>query len=430
MERKVMDFPASSVAEGNVQVQVVTNHGELQRLFGELTAWAEELHLAYAWAGPTRGKHAHWKALPLEKVTRAIIGTHFMQTHPEALRRLGKRRGVLRVVADREGVFHPKVILGRRGDEARAILGSSNFTDGGFQHNEELNVLVAGPAGGPPLSEIAGLFDRWWRDPRAFAPTQAWLRDYGRAHAKAPEVPEVPSPPTSTQLIVRSIEDLDVDWETYFQKLVAQERRSLADGRPITVFRRSGGQSYLSEIARCRQAFGAHERFADMPESDRMQVCGWGPDTSGHLGRMEGAPSFKEAVRQRSSQIGRALDLLPLRGSVTVNCIRECAEELWRIHGVGRGAATRLLAVKRPDLCFPVNNANEEKLQEIFGVAPSRPSKYVELLQRVWELPWFSYARPAAADEQEAYDARVALLDAMLYELPAQQRARLSGASR
>ena len=42
--------------------------------------WADELHLAYAWAASSGGVAEHWNLLPLERVRRAVLGIHFAQT--------------------------------------------------------------------------------------------------------------------------------------------------------------------------------------------------------------------------------------------------------------------------------------------------------------------------------------------------------------
>ena len=71
-----------------------------------ITDWADELHLAYAWAASSGGAAEHWNLLPLDRVKRAVLGIHFAQTDPAVLREF-RARGVLRVVPDTGGVFHP-----------------------------------------------------------------------------------------------------------------------------------------------------------------------------------------------------------------------------------------------------------------------------------------------------------------------------------
>ena len=95
-------------------VQLCSSPASSLAALKELCGWATDLRLAYAWATSNDGKASHWKALPLDKVTQATIGIQFAQTEPAALRALlGCGQGVLKVVEDTGGVFHPKVVNGR-----------------------------------------------------------------------------------------------------------------------------------------------------------------------------------------------------------------------------------------------------------------------------------------------------------------------------
>jgi len=98
---------------------------------------------------------------------------------------------VLRVVADTGGVFHPKLIVGVKGREARALIGSSNLTLGGFAGNTEVNVLLSGHVDGPELQRLAGFLDDQWSHPRAFAPDDVWFDQYERLYENRPVPPKV-----------------------------------------------------------------------------------------------------------------------------------------------------------------------------------------------------------------------------------------------
>jgi hypothetical protein len=178
-----------------------------------LTEWAEQLDLAYAWASSATGSAAHWKALPLKKVRRAVVGTHFAQTEPFVLRQLSGR-GTLRVFADADGVFHPKVIFGRTGTTARALIGSSNFTSNGFGGNTELNVLISGATFDHILTEIQNFIDGLWNAPEAFTPNEEWLTRYEGIYAKRPYPPDVPKGPPPVKMIASTRLTVRQTWFT------------------------------------------------------------------------------------------------------------------------------------------------------------------------------------------------------------------------
>ena len=144
-----------------VKVDALVDPEECLEVLKNGVAWAERLHLAYAWATSSNGSAEHWRALPLAKVDKAVIGLDFDATEPHVLRKL-QGRGVLRI-ARGSGVFHPKLCLMSRGGEVRALIGSSNFTVGGFGQNTEVNVLISGSAGSATLKKLMAFVLVNWR---------------------------------------------------------------------------------------------------------------------------------------------------------------------------------------------------------------------------------------------------------------------------
>lgn len=383
----------------------------------ELCAWGTELRLAYAWATSNKGLDPHWKSPPLGKVTQATIGIQFSQTEPAALRALLKcGPSVLKVVEDTGGVFHPKVIVALRGDEARALLGSSNFTSGGFSGNTELNVLMAGRVDAGPLAELLTFLNQQWTHPRAFVPDEEWLGRYERAYAARPVPTPVPKSGNAIQkLLVHEESDLDIAWDHFYALIEKQERRSLANGYEIHVFDHADG-SYLQEVERCQEFFHAHPKFDEMPLEERKFVAGFG-GTSGHFGRMIGAGYFKNMVIERPEEIGPILDTIPLEGRPSDAQVTKYVEAASSIHGVSLGTATRLLIAKRPDLFLSVNGASRERIKEVFGAAPTSAKAYVELMKRIWSKPWFNEPEPDNEHGRRIWRVRVAILDAVMYEV-------------
>ncbi len=172
-----------------MRIEVLWRPGMLRDAAAGLGHWATDLRIAYAWATASGGAALHWQGLPMSRVSRALIGIHFAQTEPWALRQLAEVPDRLRVVEDTEGVFHPKLMLGVRAGVARAIVGSSNFTSGGFGSNTELNLLVEGARDEGPLADLIEFFDVAWGGPLAFEPDGAWIDRYERMYADRPQPP-------------------------------------------------------------------------------------------------------------------------------------------------------------------------------------------------------------------------------------------------
>lgn len=379
----------------------------------DLCSWADELHLAYAWITSARGASEHWRALPLAKLRRAVVGTQFAQTEPAALRALlDIGGGALRVIEDTGGVFHPKVIVGTKGDRARALLGSSNFTHGGFGGNTELNVVLEGDVREGVVAEALSFIEQQWRHPRAFVPDAEWLDRYAKAYAARPRPQQLPGPPP--RVLLTTAADLDIGWADYFRLIEKQERRMLSTGTEIHVFDHPDA-SYLQEIETCQGYFAQSTSFSTMPVEQRKFVAGFG-DTSGYFGRMVGAGNFKNMIIQRPEEIGLLLDTIPAIGMPTDRQVTDYLDGATVVRGVSIATATRLLVAKRPDIFLSVNRASGARIRELFGSVPARAVQYVALMKRLWALPWFNSPEPKDVHQRRIWRVRVAILDAVMYE--------------
>jgi hypothetical protein len=98
--------------------------------------------------------------------TRLVATTVFGSTTEQGLNGARKLGVDVRVLNRRGGTFHPKVYLGRHGDQLAAAVGSANLT-GGLIANVELVAVLAGPARDPQLRGLWELAESWWADPAA-----------------------------------------------------------------------------------------------------------------------------------------------------------------------------------------------------------------------------------------------------------------------
>jgi hypothetical protein len=398
------------IEEGILIITTLTDSGQTMEAMANLNAWAADIRMAYAWIHSSGGKADHWRALDRGKLTKAVVGIHFAQTEPAALRQLMQSRDrCLKVINDTAGVFHPKVIVGQRGNDVRAIVGSSNFTRGGFGGNTELNLHLEGRADDEPLATILAFVDDLWSSARAFVPDDAWLSHYEKTHESGPRPPTPPKMPTS-----RRPRTLDLEWDDYYRWIAEQERRMLANGWEIHVFDHEEG-SFLQEAEVCAKAFRRYESFASMPLETRKHVSGVGRSWR-YFGSMEGAGGFRNLVNESPRTIADHLDAIPREGNVTRGQAEAYLNAMLEIPRINLGAATRLLAVKRPDLFLAVNKGNRTRIQQVFGTAPSTTTGYLHLHDQLWSNPWASAAKPSERDQRRAWAARVALLDAYLYE--------------
>lgn len=381
---------------------------ELAELFG----WAETVDIAYAWATSRGGAARHWEGVDLGKLRRVVVGTQFAKTEPWLLRHLHAHASrhpecTFRVVVRGGGTFHPKLAVGRKGGKVRVLMGSSNLTEGGFGLNTELNVLLQIEANSVQARE----FDKFMVECMGKgAPLDlGWLDGYEQDYRNRPR-------PNGwvhgARWHIESIEDIDLSWDSYVEALYSQEGRSLGEGVLLSLFDRD--RSYFAELDRMAPVVAARAGFQHWSESERMSALGLRP-ASGYLGRMKRASMAIHLIRTQPHVVGRFLDELPKAGPVPVEVFELVIDGLMKIPHVGIGVATRLLAAIRPDLFLPVNNASQEEVARLFGAQVKQPQHYLQLMDRIWQTPWFHSSRPLDEQEARLWDNRAALLDALIY---------------
>src|SRR3954451_2564968 len=93
---------------------------------------------------------------------RLVCTTAFGSTTSTGLDGAQSRGLAVRVLNPRQGTFHPKLYLGRRGRVARAAIGSANLT-GGLISNVESVAVLSGDVDAPALRRLWELGESWWR---------------------------------------------------------------------------------------------------------------------------------------------------------------------------------------------------------------------------------------------------------------------------
>lgn len=378
----------------------------------ELFGWADTVDIAYAWANSRDGKAKHWRKFNVGKLRKVIIGTQFAQTEPLLLKHLHVHASrhpecTFRVVVRGSGTFHPKIAVGRKGGEVRVLMGSSNLTEGGFGLNTELNMLLALDAKSVPARAFDDFIDQCLSKGEQL--DLGWLEAYELDYKARPRQNGWVN---AARWHFETIEDIDLDWDSYVKALFSQVNRPLGADVLLSLFHPE--RSYFAELDRMAPIVATKAKFQDWIESERMSALGLKP-ASGYLGRMKRASMAIHLVRHQPEVVGRFLDAVPKSGPVPNDVFVHAIEGLMNIPDVGIGVATRLLAAIRPDLFLPVNNASQDEVTRLFGMQVKQPQHYLELMDRIWATPWFRSPRPSEEQQARLWDNRAALLDALIY---------------
>jgi HKD family nuclease len=121
--------------------RLLTGTKEMAQVFRKWCERAENIRIVTAWA-TTDCMACECLEKARSKISTMVVGLDFYTTSPSFLEsflsaiRIGK--------ALRGGTFRPKLYLFEIADRFGCVIGSSNFTRGGFGDNAELNICIEG----------------------------------------------------------------------------------------------------------------------------------------------------------------------------------------------------------------------------------------------------------------------------------------------
>lgn len=413
-----------------LSIRVLPSAAACREAMLELLDWATRIDFAYAWMSTAGGQLEPWHALEDAKIRRGVVGLSFARTDPDVLHYLRRTlgRGRFRVVDDESGAFtfHPKVLVAAKGQRRRAIVGSSNFTGGGFARNVELNLLLEGSAADPAFEDLAVAIDTYWKLAEPLTPKR--LKAYRQAHAarlrRERSMQSGPAKRSRTRRSTRAMlelplaERLDVSWDDYARDLWQEVKIWTKVGLVGP-----GETAYLSQLAEVRRLLG--QPFRKLDPADARKVVGSTREFA-WFGSTSAKWNFAGLLRDDQRAVARIIDPLPSdTKDIDDDVVRRAFREAQKHHPVfGISTLSRVLCAKRPDWFISVNSANRSRMRAALGLAPKSMDvdEYLELLRRIRAFPWFRSDRPtrdSLPHERELWDARAALLDAFFYRCAA-----------
>lgn len=399
METKLLDAKGTSRA----LVRLVEEHGTV--------------HAAVAWAGMTKATRALLASS--DKFGSVLIGIDFAATDPDVIDALVDVPNAF-YAASRGGCFHPKVYYFETDGRAEAIVGSANMTPGGLGANHEACVHVAGDAKQPIFGDIRRQLEGY--APLRRAITQEFAGGYRRqaevaARTLRPGRPVLPEDGKA--------------WRQANSRVVNMTWPEFSRAARLDPFHDFAKRMRL--LRHVQALFAGVHSFADLSAAQWKGIAGVlgaaeKADTDlaelewGWFGGMRGAGVFTGRVGARSPELAKALDRIPRQGAVTrVHFETFCSAFAYAFEGESRGGrvptASRLLAMKRPDVFVCVNKGNRSGLARALDFAPTTLSlgNYWErLVEPIRLSAWYNRDRPGGR-EGELWDYRAAMLDAIFY---------------
>lgn len=346
-----------------------------------------------------------------DQITKAIIGTHFYQTHPDVLDEFVGAENV-RFMLQPSGVFHPKVYAFWDESNWEVLIGSANLTAGALNKNSEAMVLITGSNQDQSmLSDVTSLIDSYWEDAKPVSQADAevyralWKKQQKALRKVSGQYGEQDTSKAPIDSAVMSM-----SWEGFLSKVTKDPYH--------------GFDERCALLKLINNAFKTHESFVDMELGLRKTIGGLPTDFNEHwawFGSMKGAGYYHQAVNNNNPHISRALDTIPLNGSVSRDQYNTYIDEFVQAFPNGRhgvGVASRLLAMKRPDQFVCFNSKNKTELCRDFGIKQSDMdySRYWEdVIERITDSVWWNEPRPADETAGTVWDGRAAMLDTIFY---------------
>lgn len=393
-------------------MDLITTNAGLKKCLARLTQKYANVAIAVAWA--SAGTEA-FDALKRNRsrIRKAVIGTHFYQTHPDVLDAFAESDNVKFMLQPR-GVFHPKVYLFWNDKKWELLIGSANLTAGAMNRNSEVMTLTTSEDQGVATlkAEILALIDGYWADARKVTPTDAasyralWRKhqpvlkrlsgQYGKeAKAKTPIDSNV----------------MTMSWQNFCAAVRSDPYH--------------GFENRCDLLKLVRSAFERIGNFRLMEKGLRKTIAGLPNDFDsrwGWFGSMVGAGYYHQAVNDNNAHLSNALDEIPLNGAISKTHYDAYLVEFLKAFPNGRhgiGIASRLLALKRPDYFVCIDSKNKKSLCQDFGIKQSGldyERYWDEVIERITDSVWWSEPRPTTASERAIWDGRAALLDAIFYK--------------
>jgi len=174
--------------------------------------------------------------------------------------------------------------------------------------------------------------------------------------------------------------------------------------------------------------------LADMSDLERLAFAG--KHLSAHeparfdfdvelFGSTRGSKAFHELLQHTPSLLDDALAAIPLEGEVTEADYNEFVKLYTAAFATldkakaGLFAATRLLAMRRPDVFMVLTAPKVDALCQGFGLVKLKPTDFsrywVDIIEALHRQPWFKSAQPEDVTELELWNNRVVLFDLFFF---------------
>ena len=400
-------------------MKILTKAHEIESILCKLLKKYKNYYIASAWASANNKAFTNLLSHK-DKIRKMIIGTHFYQTHPDFIKEFVNNENV-RFILNSDGIFHPKAYLfTNNNNDWECLIGSANFTKSALSKNNEIMIHFSSDENDSKLlfSKLMDEIEDYWQNSNEMtnddylAYVNVWKKNkrhleklggkYGKAKVNKP--------------IIKS-KIFTISWIEYVEKVRKDQFHPF--------------EERLNLLYNARKYFKKYNHFSDMPEKKRKQIAAFYPSNEKSVGfdwrwfgSMSAVVRFGNRINNNNENISLALDQIPLyedREEINKSDFDKYVEYFKKAFprgGGGMAGASRLLAMKRPDIFVCLDSKNKANLCEEFGIAKNIELEqyWDEIIERIKDSVWWTCKKPSDESEYKLWQGRAAMLDAIFYD--------------
>lgn len=396
-------------------MKLITSSLELQKDFIRLLNLYEKYYWNIAWAG-IDSKSFETLIINKNKIEKIVVGIHFYQTHPSFIQEFLSNNSV-KYIMQPNGTFHPKIYLFYNSDKDwEMIIGSSNFTKGGFGNNTEANILISQKDDNSEntLKLAFNLINKNWNTAKNI--TEIELEKYKilwkNLKPKLNSLSGFNEVSNKKAKPIHQVAIVSLDWIDFYK----------------TVSNEYFFENRLKALQIIQDLFSSVSHFKDISIEDRKLIAGMpnksklGKDIDwGIFGSMKGSGTFKKQIILNNINISKALDQIPTSGQISKFQYDRYIEYFKKAFaGNYIATSTRLLAMKRPDVFYCLTSKNKKHFCKDFGIAYSSinyDTYWEKIIEVIRISEWYLNPKFKTQIEEKVCNSRAAFLDSLYYEI-------------
>lgn len=354
------------------------------------------------------------------KINKMIVGVDFYQTHPDVIQWMkgARKTNKMFIGKSKTGIFHPKVFYFKfdNRDTNALVIGSANLTAAAYGRNEEASVCTKIAKNDTSIDDLLSKWSKNGTEIKNFD-NDAYKGEYllkGRTVRQVLNKKGCDEFNENPDLLKMSFGD--------YYKLCKKD--------PFHYF---GARLDLLEF--CSASIEDQDDFscvAGLKESISEPEILYGL-----FGSMKADAAFRDTVYDENiwRELYNLYQRIPSKAPISKLVARKFIHDVQMIINLNYGneygklnhlsAATRLLAMKRPDLYFCVNGANAGRLAKDLGISVAGKNGiktidgYLDAAESLQKSTWGNSARPPTGNDSNilpCWEGRIAMIDSIYYE--------------